>query len=152
MLSPGGGHLQLPGNPSDEHLPGTPGKARASLLSLCCPDVSSLTDSRARAGRHGHGQDHLLVPTADSGPAGPHGRPHQLRALSYLQQLHLCVSVSQQPGARQTCARLADWKNLDSLGSLVLGKALHLQQINAASDAGRLHPSRFCVTADFGTR
>lgn len=131
MLSPGGGHLQLPGNPSDEHLLGAPGKARGSLPSPCCPDVSSLTTSRACAGRHRHRQDHLLTPTADSGPAGPHGRPHQLRALSRLQQLHLCVSVSQQPRARQTCAWLADRKNLAHasspgwpwrVGSLTLGR------------------------------
>lgn len=40
---------------------------------------------------------------------------------------------------------------LDGVGSLISGEALHLQQINAASYPSSLHPSRFCVTADFGT-
>lgn len=92
VLPPGGGHLQLPGNPSDEHLPGAPGNRPGLGPPLFRPDASSLTNSRARAGRHRHGQDHLLVPVADPGPAGSHGRPHQLRALSGLQQLHLRVS------------------------------------------------------------
>lgn len=56
------------------------------------PIAPSLTNSGARAGHHRHGQDHLLVPVADPGPAGSHGRPHQLRALARLQQLHLRVS------------------------------------------------------------
>lgn len=92
-------------------------KLGARFRHAACPDASSLTDSRARAGCHRHGQDHLLAPPADSGPAGPHGRPHQLRALSGLQQLHLRVSVSQQPRAMQTCACLAGWKNLAKVGT-----------------------------------
>ena len=51
-------------------------------------------------GCHRHRQDHLLAETTDPGPAGSHGQPHQLRPLPSLQQLHLCVSISEH-----TCLR-----------------------------------------------
>lgn len=53
-------------------------------------------------GRHRHRQDHLLAATADPGPAGSHGWPHQLRPLTSLQQLHLCVSFSEHPRLEQS--------------------------------------------------
>lgn len=46
------------------------------------------------AGYHRYRQDYLHAETADAGAAGPHGRPHQLRPRPSLQQLHLCVSIT----------------------------------------------------------
>lgn len=95
-----GGHLQLLGNPSNEHLSRTPGdtlKLTAFLLfhssikycieKLPCPYT----------GCYRYRQDYILAETTVPGPAGSHGQPHQLRPLPSLQQLHLRVSISEHP-------------------------------------------------------
>lgn len=99
-----GGHLQLPGNPGDEHLsraPGTRAAHRVLFFISCFPKLSQVPCvemcHRPPAGRHRHGQDHLLSAAADTGSAGSHGQPHQLRPVSSLQQLHLRVSMVAQP-------------------------------------------------------
>lgn len=43
VLPSGGGHLQLPGNPSDEHLPGAPGNP-PGLGSTALPPERAFTD------------------------------------------------------------------------------------------------------------
>lgn len=126
-------------------------------------DASSLTGSAAAppAGGDRHGQDHLLAPAADAGPAGPHGGPHQLRPLPRLQQLHLRVSGDpgrgwgggrvEGSGGGGTCTRAADggesgrrWR----LGSLALVSGRLTPPLIPALSP----PARFCVTADFGAR
>lgn len=100
-----GGHLQLPGNPGDEHLSRAPGtRAACRVLFIFISFFSDLSQvpyvemcRRPPAGCHRHGQDHLLSAAADAGSAGSHGQPHQLRPVSSLQQLHLRVSIVAQP-------------------------------------------------------
>lgn len=96
-----GGHLQLLGNQSNEHLPRTPGNPLkfswfpAAWTFIAVWSIAFKKLSRPYTGCHWYRQDHLLAEATDPGPTGSHGQPHQLRPLPSLQQLHLCVSISE---------------------------------------------------------
>lgn len=105
----------------------------------CCLDLHScrkcLCTVVSIAGRHRYRQDHLLIAPADTGPVGSHGRPHQLRSLSSLQQLHLCVSISEQPQEKKlvlhfysiVCVYVLCWPTLTALDTVLASWQLHFR-------------------------
>lgn len=115
------------------------------------------------AGCHRYRQDHLFAEATDTGAAGSHGQPHQLRPLSGLQQLHLCVSTSEQPRLEQPnrplsfavlCVlssedKLADVNSprqcVGKLASSLWGR-FPPRRPNALLYRRSLHPTHLCVT------
>lgn len=129
--------------------------SQSACVEVSCPHT----------GCYRHRQDHLLAATADTGPAGSHGQPHQLRPVSSLQQLHLRVSITERSHPKhgnssfsfgvvrspRSQGKLADVNSSrQSVGKLAasLWDCFPLQQPNAFLYRCSLHPAHLCVTVN----